>query len=333
MDAAARIDAPADTPAQLLLDATPRLAAAGSRTPRLDAEVLLAAACRMDRTALYVRARERAPEACRATFEAMLYRRIMGEPVQYIVGRQEFWSLDFIVTPDVLIPRPETELLVELALEALRSGGGVCRARGDAPGYRIAAPLGRKVSERSPEEGGDSSAQGSALGCEGARLCDLGTGSGCVAIALAHELPQAEIWAVDSSEVALETAKANARRHAVDDRIHFVASDLFTAVNRMHFDAIVSNPPYVSVAELTSLPPEVQREPRRALDGGAEGLEVIRCVVAGAPARLVDGGWLIMEIGATQGPAVAEVARAAGLRAVSVRPDYAGLPRALCARK
>jgi release factor glutamine methyltransferase len=326
MDAAARIDAPADTPAQLLRDATPRLAAAGSRSPRLDAEVLLAAACRMDRTALYVRARERTPEACRATFAAMLSRRIAGEPVQYIVGRQEFWSLDFIVTPDVLIPRPETELLVELALN------GVDERRG-----RAGRP--RPYSQGESDSFGVRRGAVSAPGLSGPentprpRICDLGTGSGCLAIALAHELPQAEIWAVDLSEAALQAAKANARRHAVDDRIHFVAGDLFVAVSRVHFDAIVCNPPYVSATELASVPPEVQREPRRALDGGADGLEVIRRVVAGAPARLVDGGWLIMEIGATQGPAVTAMAPAAGLRAVSVHPDYAGLPRALCARK
>jgi release factor glutamine methyltransferase len=346
MDAVARIDTPADTLAQLVLDATPRLAAVGSRTPRLDAEVLLAAACGTDRTALYAHARDRATPERRAVFETLLYRRIAGEPVQYIVGRQEFWSLDFIVTPDVLIPRPETELLVELALNAVPCPG-------HRPGMNSRAESDEAHSSGLPEAVGfeptwhdsagefhsPASAERAATPPpEGARrqpitLCDLGTGSGCIAIALAHELPQAEIWALDTSEAALETATANARRHAIDDRVHFVHSDLFAAVGGMRFDVIVSNPPYVAAAELASLPPEVQREPRGALVGGADGLEVIRRVIAGTPAHLADGGWLIMEIGAGQESAVNELARAAGLRAVSVRPDYAGLPRALVARK
>jgi release factor glutamine methyltransferase len=306
MDAATDTIPQTETVARLLADATAVLAAAGVQTPRLDAEVLLAAACGVDRGALYARPREAILPHCRDDLRSMLARRIAREPLQYIVGRQEFWSLDFVATPDVLIPRPETELLVELAIEALC---GFPRAPGEGQGEgkrRAAQPL---------------------------TVCDLGTGSGCIAVALACELPGAEIWALDSSRPALAVAMTNARRHRVADRIHFVESDLFAAVDGQCFDAIIANPPYVSSVELERLQPELAWEPRHALDGGPAGLDVIRRLVNAAPEYLVDGGWLIMEIGADQPEPVRALAESVQFSEVSVRTDYAGLPRVLLARR
>jgi len=276
--------------AQLLVEAAATLAAADVGTPRLDAEVLLAAACGMDRTALYGRGHEPVSNRDHATFRTMLARRTAREPLAYIVGRQEFWSLDFQVTADVLIPRPETELLVELALGAV-------------------------VHNTNP------------------LLCDLGTGSGCIAVALARELPRAEVWAVDNSPAALHIAATNAQRHGVADRIRFLHSDLFASAGGVRFDAIVANPPYVCSADVERLQPEVRWEPRQALDGGSTGRGVIERVLKTAPEHLVDGGWLLMEIGADQDAAVSALVRGAGFSQVSVRTDYAGLPRVVLARR
>jgi release factor glutamine methyltransferase len=291
MQALEQLRASVPTVAQLVDAAAAALAGAGISTARLDAEVLLALACNLDRTALYARRSAPVPPPAHAAFDAMLKRRLAREPLAYIAGHQEFWSLDFAVTPDVLIPRPETELVVELALATL-------------------SPEGRHV-----------------------KLCDLGTGSGCIATALAHELPHAEIWAVDVSPAALGVAAANARRHGVTGRVHIVESNLIDALQVERFDVVVCNPPYVSSADLMDAQPELTWEPRRALDGGADGLQVIRQVLGAVPQCLVDGGTLIIEIGAEQGAAVAAMARAARLRDISVRSDYAGLPRVLLARR
>ncbi len=280
---------------QLIAEAAVSLDAAGVGTPRLDAELLLAAACGVDRTALYVRGSEPVPGRSGAMFRSFLARRMRREPLQYIVGRQEFWSLEFAVTPDVLIPRPETELLVELALDAARSVGA-----------RDAAPL---------------------------RLCDVGTGCGCIAMALAHELPSAEVWAVDISMRALAVAELNAQRLGVAERVRFLRSDLFASVVHQRFDIILANPPYLTRDDFADLQPEVAFEPRLALDGGADGLATIRRLLAAAPDRLAAGGRLLMEIGSEQAAAVESVARAVGFKAISIRSDFAGLPRVLMAQR
>ena len=164
-------------------------------------------------------------------------------------------------------------------------------------------------------------------------LCDVGTGSGCIAVALAHELPSAEVWAVDVSREALAIAEDNARQHGVAERIRFLRSDLFSAVSGQRFDAIVCNPPYLTADDLAALQPEVAFEPRAALAGGADGLDIIRRLLAAAPDQLTDGGWLFMEIGAAQAAAVEVAARATSFRAVTIRSDHAGLPRVLMARR
>ncbi len=268
------------------------LAAAGVDSARLNAEVLLALACGIDRAGLYARWRSAVAPDSRWRFDQFVARRRRREPLQYIVGDQEFWSLDFLVSPAVLIPRPETELLVELVLQTVRD------TRGRVP-----------------------------------RVCDLGTGSGCIAVALARELPEAEIWALDISEAALAVARLNARKHGVAERIRFMNSDGCSAVRRAGFEVIVCNPPYVSSGELDMAQPELAWEPRQALDGGPTGLTVIERLLAESPASLKPGGWLLMEIGADQGPATERLARAGNFTALSIRPDYAGRPRALVARR
>jgi len=366
---------PTDTVGALAESATAALAAVGIPTARLDAEVLLAHGCCLDRAALYARWRSVVSADCRLRFDAAVARRQRHEPTQYIVGHQEFWSLNFVVTPDVLIPRPETELLVELALAILSEatfgaplpGGSVDKCerpldtapetgptrgeRGKAcktniqpitPSSRhpfrlsrVAARSWRRIEGLAAYRGVPAGRKSTLLreGEHPLRLCDLGTGSGCIAVALTRELPHAHVWALDVSEAALDVAQLNARRHTVAEHIHFLVSDGFSAADGLRFDAIVCNPPYVSSRELQRAQPELAWEPRRALDGGPNGLAVIERIVAEAPRYLTERGWLLMEIGADQGPAVERLARAAGFSSVSIRADYAGLPRALVARR
>lgn len=269
-----------------LLNAAERtLAAVGIDTARLDAEVLLAETISTNRAGLYARLRDPISDAVRQRFEERVTRRAQREPLAYIVGRKEFYSLDFAVSPAVLIPRPETEHLIETTVGFLR----------DHPSPRI---------------------------------CDVGTGSGCIAVALAHALPTARVVAVDISTPALRLARGNAERHDVGDRIHFVAGDLLRPLgNAGGFAAIVSNPPYLRPHDGRS--PELDWEPQSALTAGDDGLSAIRALVATAPAMLEKGGMLAVEIGAGQSADAVALARAAGLESVSVNPDLAGIPRVL----
>ncbi len=284
----------ARTVTQMLAAASRELAGAGVDTPRLDAEVLLAAACGIDRARLCARGAQAVPTAAAAVFRRSLKRRLLREPVAYIVGRREFWSLEFEVTPAVLVPRPETELLVEVTRDHVRA----LNASG------IAGPL-----------------------------CDIGTGSGCIAVALATELPQAEIWAVDISAEALDVARRNARRHGVDERLHFVCSDLFERLPQQEFVGIVANPPYVAAQTLDGLEPELAYEPRVAVNGGGGGLSLIRSLICSSAPRLAPQGALLVEIGADQGEAARATALRAGFGRAEIRPDLAGHARVLVARR
>ncbi len=287
------------TYAELLQTAESRLHMSGVGTPRLDSELLLARAAAITRTGLYGRLQADVSADIAAAFDALLARRARREPLAYITGAQEFWSLSFAVSPAVLVPRPETELLVELACQLLE----------------------RAASERG----------GAAAAAEPTWICDVGTGSGCIAVALAQELPDARVVAVDVSVDALAVAERNAAEHGVADRILCVESDLFDGLDpATRFDAIVSNPPYLAPADFTQ--PELQFEPHMALSGGSDGLEAISRLIEAAPGRLHVGGWLIVEIGAEQAKDADELARAAHLAEVRVVPDLAGLPRALVAR-
>ena len=258
----------------------------GVDAPRLTAEVLLAHALSCDRVRLYLDFDKPLGDPELARFRDLVRRRADGEPTAYLVGKKEFWGRPFRVDPRVLVPRPETELVLEAALAALPAGG---------------------------------------------RALDLCTGSGCLGVSLALERPGARVLATDVSEDALAVARENAA--ALGAVVEFATGDLWAAVHgEQRFDVVVSNPPYVPATELASLPREVRREPCIALDGGADGLEVIRRVVAGAPARLVPGGVLCVEMHESHWDALPRLCREAGFASAEPRRDLAGLPRFTVAR-
>lgn len=261
----------------------------GVPRPRLDAEVLLAHVLSTERIQLYAwHDRPLTPEE-RSAFRALVLRRAQGEPVAYLTGHREFWSLDFEVTRDTLIPRPDTEVLVEEAVARLRAPGAPW---GDSP-----------------------------------RIVDVGTGTGCIAIALARELPGASILATDVSGPALAVAARNAATHGVAGRVLFAQGHLLRPAEPP-LDAVVSNPPYIPSAQILELMRDVQHfEPRRALDGGPDGDAAYRELVPAAAALLRHGGLLILEIGdAAQAERVLALLTAP-FRDPWERVDYAGQAR------
>ncbi len=234
------------------------LAEKGVENARLEAEWMLCAAIGLDRVGLYVNFDRPLSEAELAHFRGMVVRRARREPLQYILGTQEFMGLEFEVTPAVLIPRHDTEVLVEEAA-------------------KLAAPTGR--------------------------ILDIGVGSGCIAVALAKALPQADVWGVEKSPEALSLAERNAAKHCV--RLTLFEGSLFEPFPGERFDLIVSNPPYIPSGDLEGLQPEVRDfEPRGALDGGADGLDFYRLIIPAAPDYLVPAGLLIFEVGIGQAAAV-----------------------------
>ncbi len=262
------------------------IAAAGSDTPRLDAEVLLAAAMGLDRTALFTDpARAVTGPAVRAFQDAVRRRSAGREPVAYIVGTRGFRHIELAVDARVLVPRSETELLVEIGVE---------------------------------------------LAPQGARVADVGTGSGAIALALASERPDLHVVATDISAAALAVAHANAARLALGERVGFVHGDLLAGVGQV--DVVLSNPPYVADGARAALAPEITRhEPPGALFAGADGLDVIRRLV---PAAAATGARLLaIELGEGQAPAVAELVRAAGFADVRARRDLAGIERVVVGRR
>jgi release factor glutamine methyltransferase len=288
------------TAGDLVRAATARLRASGSRSPRLDAELLLSAALGVDRTEL-LRAPERAltPDEARR-FDGFVERRVAHEPVAYIRGRRAFRTLELEVTPDVLIPRPETETLVDVALEVLA---------------RVPALVGGAPYEP--------------------RVLDVGTGSGCIALALASENPYVLVTAVDVDEAAADVARRNAARLRLGVRVLVLVSDLLARVDPAErFDLIVSNPPYVPAAEYEALEPNVREfEPRVALHGGEDGLDVYRRLIPQAACALAPGGALALEVGAGEAGAVAGLFAATGLyEPARTRADLAGIPRVVSAR-
>ena len=268
--------------------ATVRAALAQSGLVPVDAQVLLAHALGVNRAWLIAHAADPLPAASAAAFLALAKRRRDGEPVAYLTGVREFWGLPLAVTPAVLIPRPETETLVELALARL--------------------PPDRPVS-----------------------VLDLGTGSGAVALAIARERPQARVLATDVSPDALAVAEGNARRLGLAN-VAFLRSDWYAAVPADPFDAIVSNPPYVAAGDPHLAAGDLRHEPPAALSPGGDGLDALRIIVAGAPARLAPGGTLVVEHGYDQGEAVQALFRAAGFSDVAAIRDLAGMARAVAGR-
>lgn len=269
---------------EALAGAAARFERAGVDTPALDASLLLCAALGWDRAALFARDGEAVPEARAAFFETNCERRLAGESIAYILGRKEFWGLDFVVTRDVLVPRPDTETLVEEALGWANARGGELR------------------------------------------VLDCCCGSGCVGIAVAYERPGLELVGSDISEAALMVASINGTRILGPDRAVFLRSDLLAAVPG-RFDLILSNPPYVPTGDIATLAPEVRMEPRIALDGGPDGLELIGRLVGEAVDRLNAGGRLVVECASDETRAVAALFEAAGFGDVTIRKDLAGRER------
>lgn len=229
--------------------------------------------------------------ACAEGFLALVARRATGEPLAYLIGRREFFGRDFVVTPAVLIPRPETELLVELGVASLKT----------------------TVPGRAP------------------RILDLGTGSGCVAVSLAAELPQAQVTAVDMSAEALAVARQNAARHAV--KLTLLESDWFAALGAQRYDLIVSNPPYVASGDPHLEQGDLRFEPALALACGSDGLAAIRRIISSAPGHLQPGGWLLLEHGYDQAEAVHALLQAAGYQEIQQHRDLSGILRVSAGRQ
>jgi release factor glutamine methyltransferase len=275
-----------------LTAALTRLTASNVRSPRLNAELLLMFTLSCDRAYLYAHPERTLTEDEESRYREAVSERTRGVPTQYITGHQEFWGMDFIVTPAVLIPRPETEHLIETVL-------------------RLEAGIRRDDS---------------------VRLVDVGTGSGCIALVLAKELPRAEIHATDVSAAALEIARANAARHQLDDRVTFHETDLLCGLESYSFDFVVSNPPYVGESEEDQVQLEVRKfEPRQAVFAGASGLEVIAQLIPQAHEALKPGGWLVMEVSGTIAEGVKLLL--AGWSDVQVTDDLQGIPRVISGGK
>jgi len=295
----------------------------GIEPPRLEAEILLAHVLGLARIDLYMTYEQVVSPQERAAYRDLVRRRAAGEPSRYLVGTCEFMALALKVTPDVLIPRPETEMLVE---EVIR------RARAAAP-----SPL-EAAAEGGPAEGGPAEGGSGDADTPGLDVIDLCTGCGAAAVSLAVHLPGARVTATDVSAAALALARSNAEAHAVADRVTLLEGDLYEALDTADArpaDFLLANPPYVAEGEWPGLPREIrEHEPRQALVAGPEGTEVIERIVRGARAYLKPGGVLMVEIGAGQGrPARQMAEQARGLVDVEVRKDYAGRDRVLVARR
>ena len=272
---------------------TVRQAVVQSGLVPFEAQVLLAHVLRVNRAWLHAHAQDALPHDTATAFFRLARRRRSGEPVAYLTGMREFWGLSLAVSPNVLIPRPETETLVEQALQRL--------------------PVDRDL-----------------------RILDLGTGSGAIALALARERPRAQIVATDVSAPALDVARANARRVAVFN-VEFMLADWYDdaslSPSAAPFDAIVSNPPYIATGDAHLSEGDVRFEPMAALTSGVDGLAALRTIVAGARARLADGGWLVLEHGYDQSPAVRDLLAGAGFADVGAFRDLAGVQRVALGRR
>jgi release factor glutamine methyltransferase len=272
-----------------------RLQSAGNNSAGLDARLLLGHALGLDLTGLITAAQRRLTADESTRLEEFARRRLAGEPVALIIGEKEFWGLPLQLAAATLVPRPDTETVVELALDELRAGGDLAR------------PL---------------------------RIADLGTGSGAILLALLSELPAAQGFGTDISEEALQTAAANAARTGLSSRATFVACDYASGLSGA-FDLIVSNPPYIRSADIAGLAAEVRNhDPPAALDGGPDGLDAYRALIPQAAGLLALGGALIVEAGAGQSGQIQALMTAAGLTAATApRADLGGIPRAVAGHK
>ena len=257
----------------------------GSDSPRLDAEILLAHSCGCERIQLYTNYNKPLSPDQRGRMRDLIQRRAKAEPVAYLVGFREFFSLDFNVNASVLIPRPDTETLVRTALDQLK-------------------------------------------GRDNPSVLDIGTGSGCIAVAIAVNYQSANVTAVDISTDALAVATKNVDKHSMTDRIRLLQSDVFSNVPAEKFDVIVSNPPYIRTDEMAGLDADVRNhEPVGALVGGADGLDIVRRIISEAPNYLTDNGYLLLEIDGQQAEPVADLLRQQSYKNVDIEKDLSGIPR------
>lgn len=260
---------------------------------RLDAETLLLHLLHQSRAWLLAHWDDEAKADVKCAYDDLVTRRQTGEPIQYITGSSEFFGLPFSVGPGVLIPRPETEHLVEEVIRLVRQFGQM--------------PM---------------------------HIADIGTGSGIIAVALAHALPQVQVSAIDSSAQALAIAFENARHHHLEDRIQFLEGDLLAPLADQRFSIIASNPPYIPLQDRDSLSIEVRdHEPHTALFAGDDGLAIYNRLIPEARDLLAPGGWLVMEIGYGQQPAIEQLLQASGYNEIHFVPDYQGIPRVAVGRK
>lgn len=258
-----------------------------------ETELLFTEILKCSRTSLYLNRDTPLENEIASLIATVLKRRVSSEPIQYILGKTEFMGLGFKLTPDVFIPRPETEILVETTLNMVKL-----------------------------------------LNCQTAKLLDIGTGSGCIAVSLAKSLPNANLTATDISHRAIEVAKENAKLNKVS--ITFIQSDLFTedGIRTTDYDMIISNPPYIPSAEIGRLQPELKYEPRIALDGGKDGLEIYRRIINDAPSHLKDGGLLMMEMGFGQKDAIENIFQKSGnFKIIEVVKDYNDIERIIITRR
>jgi release factor glutamine methyltransferase len=278
-------------------------------SPRLNAELLLMFTLDCDRAYLFAHPERELTAEEQTRYDAALADRRRGVPAQYVTGHQEFWGMDLIVGPAVLIPRPETEHVIETVLELRTSD------------LRLQPSI--AASSSASEVRGPRTE---------VRIVDVGTGSGCIALALAKEFPGAEIHACDVSPAALEIARANASRHQFEKRIQFHQADLLEGLNLVDLDFVVSNPPYVGESEEDQVQLEVRKfEPRNAVFAGPSGMEVIARLVPQAHAVLRPGGWLVLELSGTIAGSVQQLL--AGWDDVLLIPDLQSIPRVARARK
>jgi len=285
------------TISQAITEGTVRLQAAGIDQERRTAGLLLCHVMGIDRTHLLTRSKEQIGEAQYRDYLALVERRAAGEPLQYLTGHQEFYGLDFTVTPDVLIPRPETEFLIERVIK-----------------------LAEETTQDAP------------------LIVDVGTGSGCIAVTLAKQLPGARLIATDASRAALDVARTNAERHSVGDRIEFLEGDLLARLSELGLegavDVLASNPPYVNEESREVLQREVRDwEPHAALFGGVDGLHFYRRLLAESPRYVKSGGYVVLEIGFSQVDSIFEMIAGGPFELIDITPDLQGIPRTLCLRR
>lgn len=294
------------TVSEILDKVTSYLKRRGIPEPRIDAEVLLAHVLEIERLEIYLNFDSRVTEKDLSAYKKLIERKVRREPVAFIVGYKEFMGLKFFLNKDVLIPRPETEILVEKVIEKVRNIG-----KSKSYGYRRDNSL---------------------------TIVDLCTGSGNIAISLARNIASCKIYATDISKGAIQVARKNAKFHNVEGRVEFLLGDLFSPLEKLNsnlvVDFVVSNPPYVKSRDLVLLSPEIKKEPLSALEGGNEGLNFYHRIIPEASKYLVDGGYLIMEIGDYQGKAVMNlIKKEKQFYPPQLVKDYAGLDRVIVAQK